>query len=114
MADIITHNHDTNANNNNQHTPPSVGCVPQQGADYARLAAVASSAPCSKEARIETCGRILRLPEVISRVGLRRASIYQHMNQGSFPKTISLGVRAVGWLESEIDAWVQVRIQGRR
>jgi prophage regulatory protein len=49
----------------------------------------------------------------MSRVGLRRASIYQHMNAGSFPKSISLGIRAVGWVESEIDAWVQVRIQAR-
>ena len=110
MADISTDNHDAN---NNQNTPTSVGCVPQSGADYARLVAVAPSAPDKIKTREEP-GRILRLPEVISRVGLRRASIYQHMNRGSFPKTIPLGVRAVGWLEREIDAWVQIKIQGRR
>jgi prophage regulatory protein len=57
--------------------------------------------------------KILRLPEVISRVGLKRASIYQHISAGSFPKPVSLGLRAVGWLEHEIDAWLSERIQIR-
>jgi len=113
MSNIITNTHDVSANNNNQSTPTSVGCVPQSGAAYARLVAVAPSAPDRKQA-IGEPSRILRLPEVINRVGLRRASIYQHMSAGSFPKSISLGLRAVGWVESEIDAWVQMRIQGRR
>jgi prophage regulatory protein len=58
--------------------------------------------------------RILRLPDVISRVGLRRASIYLHMTKGSFPKPISLGARAVGWLESDIDGWIAARIEVTR
>lgn len=58
--------------------------------------------------------RILRLPDVISRVGLRRASIYLHMTNGSFPKPISLGARAVGWLESDIDGWIAARIEVTR
>jgi prophage regulatory protein len=57
--------------------------------------------------------RILRLPEVISRVGLKRSSVYQHINTGDFPKPVSLGPRAVGWLEHEIDAWLSERIQMR-
>jgi len=57
--------------------------------------------------------RILRLPEVIARIGLCRASIYKRMAQGSFPKPIALGIRARGWLEHEIAAWVNVRIQAR-
>jgi len=57
--------------------------------------------------------RILRLPDVMERVGLRRASIYSHMAQGSFPKPIALGARARGWLESEIDTWIAVRIAAR-
>jgi prophage regulatory protein len=54
--------------------------------------------------------RILRLPEVIHRIGLKRASIYAHMTQGTFPKQIAIGIRAVGWLEHEIDAWLQARV----
>lgn len=79
-----------------------------------------SAAPCNSvqfdmaAATITTPARILRLPEVMDRVGLRRASIYQHIAAGSFPKQITLGVRAVGWLESEIDAWLAVRINARQ
>ena len=60
------------------------------------------------------CTRILRLPEVMGRVGLRRASIYLHITKGSFPKPISLGARAVGWLESDIDGWIAARIEVTR
>lgn len=58
--------------------------------------------------------RILRLPDVMSRVGLRRASIYLHITNGSYPKPISLGARAVGWLESDIDGWIAARIEVTR
>jgi prophage regulatory protein len=53
--------------------------------------------------------RILRLPEVMARVGLRRASIYQHMNDGSFPRSVSLTTRAIGWRESDIETWLASR-----
>jgi prophage regulatory protein len=55
--------------------------------------------------------RILRLPDVISRVGLKRASIYQYVSDGNFPKPVSLGPRAVGWIETEIDLWIFKRVQ---
>lgn len=57
--------------------------------------------------------RILRLPDVMKRVGLCRASIYAHMTSGTFPRSISLGARAVGWLEHEVDAWLAAKIQAR-
>jgi prophage regulatory protein len=57
--------------------------------------------------------RILRLPEVISRTGLPRASIYQQMALGAFPKPIALTVRSRGWIESEIAAWIETRIVAR-
>jgi prophage regulatory protein len=55
--------------------------------------------------------RILRLPEVINRVGLKRASIYAAIARGTFPKQIPLGARAVGWIEGEIEAWLAARIR---
>lgn len=61
----------------------------------------------------QTKTRILRLPEVMSRVGLHRASIYKHMAEGFFPHPVPLGARAVGWIESEIDAWLAARIRKR-
>jgi prophage regulatory protein len=54
--------------------------------------------------------RILRLPEVKANVGLSRSTIYLRIEEGSFPKPISLGARAVGWLESDIEAWVSKRV----
>ena len=58
--------------------------------------------------------RILRLPEVISRVGLKRASIYQYISIGAFPRSVSLGPRAVGWIEREIEDWLAERINDSR
>ncbi len=49
---------------------------------------------------------ILRLPVVKSRTGLSRSTIYLRISQGSFPRPIHLGERAVGWLESAIEEWI--------
>lgn len=54
--------------------------------------------------------RILRLNEVIARCGRSRSSIYADIDRGEFPKPIKLGPRAVGWLASDIEAWIQQRI----
>jgi prophage regulatory protein len=51
--------------------------------------------------------RLLRLPEVIDRVGLRRSAIYQRMSEGRFPKSRSLGPKCAVWVEAEIDAWIR-------
>ena len=51
--------------------------------------------------------RLLRLPEVIERVGLRRSAIYQRMSEGRFPKCRSLGPKCSVWVEAEINAWIQ-------
>jgi prophage regulatory protein len=53
--------------------------------------------------------RILRRPEVQHRTGLSRSTIYVKMAAGAFPKPLPLGVRAVGWAESEITAWLEGR-----
>lgn len=58
--------------------------------------------------------RILRLPEVKTRTGLSRSTIYERIKAGTFPRHISLGVRSVGWLESEIDGWIAARIEASR
>ncbi|MBI2379223.1 MAG: AlpA family transcriptional regulator [Gammaproteobacteria bacterium] len=57
---------------------------------------------------------ILRLPSVMARAGLSRSSIYLGMQNGTFPKPIALGARAVGWLESEIEQWLADRIKQSR
>ncbi len=57
--------------------------------------------------------RFLRLVDVKERTGLSRSTIYLNIKKGTFPKNIGLGARCVGWLESEIDAWVQSRVAQR-
>jgi len=57
---------------------------------------------------------ILRLPQVKARTGLSRSSIYLRMQSNNFPSPISLGGRAVGWLESDIDEWIVARIEDSR
>jgi len=51
-------------------------------------------------------GRLLRLPEVMARVGLKRSAIYQRMTEGRFPRSRSLGPKCTVWIESEVDAWI--------
>ncbi len=53
---------------------------------------------------------IVRRQQVQQRTGLSRSTIYLRIAQGTFPRAISLGARAVGWLESEIDEWVDTRV----
>ncbi|MDD1829910.1 AlpA family transcriptional regulator [Photobacterium sp. ZSDE20] len=54
--------------------------------------------------------RFLRLKEVIALTGLGRSSIYKFMEENTFPKTVSLGGRAVAWVESEIEEWMEQRL----
>lgn len=58
--------------------------------------------------------RIIRLPLVIERTGLSRSSIYEHISNGNFPKQVSLGPHSVGWVENEINAWIEARISASR
>ena len=67
--------------------------------------------------------RFIRLPEVLSRTGFGRTSIYRKMEDGSFPKSLKLGgppkdpnefdSRAVAWIEDELDQWMESRIEDR-
>ena len=57
--------------------------------------------------------RIIRIPEVLERVGLKKTTVYQKIQDGTFPKQLKLG-RTSGWLESEIDAWIEKLANSRR
>jgi prophage regulatory protein len=54
--------------------------------------------------------KIIRLPEVKSKTGLSRSSIYLRMSNAEFPQSISLGSRAVGWLDVDVEQWLDKRI----
>ncbi len=57
---------------------------------------------------------ILRLPAVKARTGLSRSTIYLRIAEGSFPKPVSLGGRAVGWIEAEVNDWLKQQIKASR
>lgn len=51
--------------------------------------------------------RVLRRTEVEARTGLSRSTLYSMMAKGKFPAAIKLGLRAVGWSETEISDWLE-------
>ena len=67
--------------------------------------------------------RLIRLPEVLSRTGYGRTTIYRKMEEGTFPRSVKLGgppidpnvfdTRAVAWIEDEVDQWIDSRIEDR-
>ena len=54
--------------------------------------------------------RILRLKDVMAKTGLARSTVYKNINAGTFPRPIGLGGRSVGWIESDVDEWINQRI----
>jgi len=57
--------------------------------------------------------RILRFAQVEDRTGLKHSAIYERIGEGKFPRPIPLGPKARGWLESEINTWIDERIAER-
>ncbi|MFJ1471063.1 helix-turn-helix transcriptional regulator [Massilia orientalis] len=64
--------------------------------------------------------KILRCKQVAERLSLSRSTIYDKLSPNSvrfdpsFPRPIHLGANAVGWVEAEIEHWLQSRIQDSR
>lgn len=58
--------------------------------------------------------KILRLPIVLDRTGLSRSTVYLRVSEGKFPRPVSLGARAVGWIETEVEEWIVDQIEGSR
>lgn len=74
-------------------------------------------------AQIRQALTILRRSQVEARTGLSRSSIYARMNfnpkrpgdyDPTFPKQVSVGARAVGWIEAEVDQWLTQQVDKSR
>lgn len=70
--------------------------------------------PVSRLRKLPTSESILRLPQVKERVGLSRSTIYARIAEGIFPGPINLGGNSVGWIDSEVSAWIAERIAASR
>jgi prophage regulatory protein len=58
--------------------------------------------------------RILKLSQVTEKVGIGRATIYRGVKEGWFPKQVKLTDRGVGWIESEVDAFIEKKAAERK
>lgn len=52
---------------------------------------------------------ILRLPNVMAMIGLKRSWIYKAISEGKFPPPLQLSDRAVGWRRSDVENWLSSR-----
>ncbi|HEC0407967.1 AlpA family transcriptional regulator [Pseudomonas aeruginosa] len=57
--------------------------------------------------------KVLRLDAVVQVTGLARSTIYKLVGEGEFPRPVPLTARSVGWIESEVIAWIKSKIEGR-
>lgn len=58
--------------------------------------------------------RFLRRAQVEQMTGYSVSTLYRKAKSGDFPKPIKLGERASGWLQAEVDAWIDERISASR
>ena len=57
--------------------------------------------------------RFLRLQEVKEKTGLSRSAIYSKIKEGEFPASVSIGSRTVAWIDSDVEKWLEWRVQVR-
>lgn len=66
---------------------------------------------------------ILRRKQVEARTGLSRSTIYSRLKPNpkrpgdydpTFPKPVELGAKSVGWVESEVEAWLSAQVERSR
>lgn len=57
--------------------------------------------------------RIIRLKAVLEMTGLGRSTLYKKVEEGTFPASVPLSERAVGWVEEEVQNWIKARISDR-
>lgn len=72
------------------------------------------SGPASQRGAPVPRERFLRMAEVQHCVGLSKTQIYRLIAAGQFPKSIFLSQASVGWLESDISAWIAAKLKAAR
>jgi prophage regulatory protein len=59
---------------------------------------------------VNTPDTLIRLPQVLQRTGLSRATLYRLAKTGDFPRPVKIGLRASAWRSREINEWVATRV----
>ena len=70
--------------------------------------------PIENETPVPQPVRLIRLKEVMHRVGLGRSTIYRWMDEGRFPRPVKLGPRSIAWEEIDIDEWICSRLRQKQ
>ena len=55
--------------------------------------------------------QFIRLPQVKELTCLSKSSIYRLMEEGDFPKQVSLGARSVAWVKSQVEDWCLSKVK---
>ncbi|WP_439892523.1 helix-turn-helix transcriptional regulator [Ralstonia sp. 25C] len=67
---------------------------------------------CQSARQPDKASRILRVKQLVERVSLSRATVYVLMaTDPTFPRKVKLTARSIGFLESDVDAWIASRAQ---
>ena len=56
---------------------------------------------------------IERLPRVLARAGISKSTVYRLISEGSFPRPVPLGARAVGFVSEEVTSWIDAQVAAR-
>jgi prophage regulatory protein len=75
-----------------------------------RFAKIGSRNPPRAMGGYQMTTRVLRLSDVLARVGLCRSQIYRMEALGKFPARIKLTPRSTAWLEADIEQWISARV----
>ena len=65
-------------------------------------------------AKTESAQTIRRRPHVEAQTGLPKSSLYALIAKGDFPKPIKIGARAVGWLDADVNDWIEKQVAASR
>ena len=103
-----------NARNVGKHRRGTTDVAPHMGVPMNVQQKTAPMNVQQKTAPTSPAPTILRLWQVKARTGLSRSTIYQRVSEGTFPQQISLGARAVGWVEQSIADWIEQQIAASR
>ncbi|MEI3774946.1 MULTISPECIES: helix-turn-helix transcriptional regulator [Pectobacterium] len=63
---------------------------------------------------MNTQNRLIRFPEVMRKTGFGKAWLYRLISEERFPQPVKIGIRAVAFVENEIDEWIVVTIEKRK
>ncbi|AOE49263.1 helix-turn-helix transcriptional regulator [Kangiella sediminilitoris] len=66
-----------------------------------------SKDPISRQELARQPHRVLRLKDVMAKLGVSRSTVYKLVADNKLPKPISLGARSIGWIEKSIDSWLE-------